>query len=361
LPWKRIRISSVDDLQVFSIHVLATAIFQSTFVYQNSPTPFPSTKHLRMSSRRKLRIICISDTHNKTPALPAGDLLIHAGDITNAGTLPELVRAATWLERVSGVFAATVVVAGNHDRILDRGWATAHECEEDRGRAVEVLVKGGRAWMYLEHEVGEVEVHGGERRRLRVFGSPMSRTLGKEGQWAFGYHDSAALLQWETLRNNGPVDIVVVHGPPKGFCDEDREGRSDGCEALLDALGNVRPRLVVCGHRHEGRGCVVVEWIGSNIGRRWRWIDGSVGSKKISLVDLTGRKGRWVLVRETGNGEAVDEAPLEVDDSVSLVEMLKGEGRSWTCVVNAAIMANSYGDPKEAKKLNKPIVVDIEF
>ena len=30
---------------------------------------------------RKTRIVCISDTHNQTPKLPQGDVLIHAGDL----------------------------------------------------------------------------------------------------------------------------------------------------------------------------------------------------------------------------------------------------------------------------------------
>lgn len=39
---------------------------------------------------RRTRIVCISDTHNCPVKLPAGDVLIHAGDITNQGTHSEV-------------------------------------------------------------------------------------------------------------------------------------------------------------------------------------------------------------------------------------------------------------------------------
>lgn len=63
-----------------------------------------------MSARRKTRIVCISDTHNQTPKLPAGDVLIHAGDLTNQGSYAELKRTVEWLERQE--FEAKIVVAG---------------------------------------------------------------------------------------------------------------------------------------------------------------------------------------------------------------------------------------------------------
>jgi 3',5'-cyclic AMP phosphodiesterase CpdA len=63
---------------------------------------------------KKVRIVCISDTHNKAPGegytLPKGDVLIHAGDLSNQGSYHELKRAADWLEKAD--FAVKIVVAG---------------------------------------------------------------------------------------------------------------------------------------------------------------------------------------------------------------------------------------------------------
>lgn len=59
---------------------------------------------------RKIRIVCISDTHNQTPKLPKGDVLIHAGDLTNHGSITELRKVVAWLEKAD--FQAKIVVAG---------------------------------------------------------------------------------------------------------------------------------------------------------------------------------------------------------------------------------------------------------
>ena len=59
---------------------------------------------------RKTRFVCVSDTHNQTPKLPPGDVLVHAGDLTNQGTLGELRRAVAWLE--SADFEVKIVIAG---------------------------------------------------------------------------------------------------------------------------------------------------------------------------------------------------------------------------------------------------------
>lgn len=45
------------------------------------------------------------------------------------------------------------------------------------------------------------------------------------------------------------VDIIVAHGPAKGFVD-----KAFGCPALLNAVNRVNPKLVISGHIHGGRG-----------------------------------------------------------------------------------------------------------
>ena len=39
---------------------------------------------------RRTRFVCISDTHNSNVHLPDGDVLIHAGDLTNQGSHSEV-------------------------------------------------------------------------------------------------------------------------------------------------------------------------------------------------------------------------------------------------------------------------------
>ena len=72
-----------------------------------------------------VRLVCVSDTHGlhgkdhaATLALPAGDVLVHAGDFTNTGSAHDLASFAQWLAEQTQ-FAAKVVIAGNHDTSLD--------------------------------------------------------------------------------------------------------------------------------------------------------------------------------------------------------------------------------------------------
>lgn len=64
---------------------------------------------------RKTRIVCISDTHGASPKdgafkLPKGDVLIHAGDLTNQGTYSELKKTVDWIAEAD--FEVKIVVAG---------------------------------------------------------------------------------------------------------------------------------------------------------------------------------------------------------------------------------------------------------
>lgn len=64
---------------------------------------------------RRTRFVCISDTHGYTPSeagfkLPLGDVLIHAGDLSNNGTITELERTIDWISKAD--YEIKIVVAG---------------------------------------------------------------------------------------------------------------------------------------------------------------------------------------------------------------------------------------------------------
>ncbi len=63
---------------------------------------------------KRTRFVCISDTHNANPGgsfkLPKGDVLIHAGDMSNQGSYSELKKTVQWLEEAD--FEAKIVIAG---------------------------------------------------------------------------------------------------------------------------------------------------------------------------------------------------------------------------------------------------------
>jgi hypothetical protein len=57
---------------------------------------------------------------------------------------------------------------------------------------------------------------------------------------------------------SGNTDILLTHGPPKGHLDVYET--SKGCEWLTRELWKKKPRLVIFGHIHAGRGIEHIEW-----------------------------------------------------------------------------------------------------
>ena len=63
-----------------------------------------------------MKLVCISDTHSlhwRIPAIPDGDVLIHAGDCLGQGTLENIEELNEWLGTLP--HRRKIVIAGNHD------------------------------------------------------------------------------------------------------------------------------------------------------------------------------------------------------------------------------------------------------
>ncbi|EEY18771.1 metallophosphoesterase domain-containing protein [Verticillium alfalfae VaMs.102] len=205
------------------------------------------------TSSSPITVVCISDTHNTQPRLPQGEILIHAGDMTQSGTFDELVAAVDWLS--SQPHPIKIVVAGNHDVLLDaKQDAPGNRSRSTAGpsRSPEAL-RASLAWkgiIYLENQHVDVTCSNG--RRLRIYGSPLSP---RHGNWAFQYPRADDV--WHGAIPDG-TDVLVTHGPPRSHCDL----LHLGCNHLLRELWRVRPRLHVFGHIHAGAGMQTVEFDG---------------------------------------------------------------------------------------------------
>lgn len=176
-----------------------------------------------------MRIVCLSDTHGFHDGLevPAGDLLLHAGDATKHGSLEEIAAFNAFLGSLP--HRHKVVVAGNHDFAFEREATLARE-----------LITHAS---YLQDE--EVEIEG-----LRVWGSPWQPWF---YDWAFNLQRGDEIrAKWDLVPAG--IDVLVTHGPPLGHGDRTHDGRDVGCADLLDAIRRVRPQLHVFGHIHEGHG-----------------------------------------------------------------------------------------------------------
>lgn len=178
-----------------------------------------------------ITVVCISDTHNRFPEIPAGDLLVHAGDLSQGGTRQEIQRTLDWLNDLPHQFK--VVIAGNHELLLDpqKGFA-----DEERTSL------NWHDLIYLQDSGKSIRFKGG--RVLDLYGSPWTR---KHGNWAFEY--LRGVDRW-TKTVPESTDILLTHMPP--FAHLDLDGLGD--EHLLREVRRVRPRLHVFGHIHAGYG-----------------------------------------------------------------------------------------------------------
>lgn len=190
-----------------------------------------------------IRIVCISDTHNATPPVEEGDILLHAGDLSNGGTLRELQNQLDWIASLP--HKHKVVIGGNHDMLLDPDFVAARGLRFKPGGTADEL-----DWHdihYLCNESLELELPQG---RVRIFGSP--NTPAPRGiKGAFQYDPEEDMWKGKVPET---TDVLLVHGPPKGYLDQGGKG----CPQLLREIRRVKPKIVVFGHIHQGRGTKVV-------------------------------------------------------------------------------------------------------
>ena len=176
-----------------------------------------------------MRLVALADTHGAHDGLtvPDGDVLIHAGDLTERGTLPQLERVADWLRSLP--HRHKVLIAGNHDFWL----------QGNRGGARDLF----HGLTYLEDEETVIEGR-------RFYGSPWQPWF---YDWAFNARRGPVIdAIWQLIPEG--IDVLITHGPPHGFGDLVHRGERVGCEDLLRHLGRVQPKLHFFGHIHEDRG-----------------------------------------------------------------------------------------------------------
>jgi len=175
-----------------------------------------------------MKIACISDTHGQLPdSLPKHDILVHAGDICPNFTGNEEYNQEQWLKTVflgwckNNDVKHCLGVYGNHDFV------------------------GHKLKNYVTSRFSLFEsINYGEYYGIKWGFCPYSLLC--DG-WAFGLNEAGLKEKFDAIP---PVDILVTHGPGKWHGDHN----GWGSYALLHYIEQKRPKLVVCGHIHEGRG-----------------------------------------------------------------------------------------------------------
>ncbi|KAF7629227.1 Metallophos domain-containing protein [Meloidogyne graminicola] len=207
----------------------------------------------------KVRFVCISDTHEKMDEvldlIPDGDILIHAGDFTEAGDVSSVIKFNQQIGKLP--HKVKIVIAGNHELGFEDG-----EEMSDRQLAGLSMLGIGKAYelltncIYLcDRLIEKVFVYG-----IKIYGAPWHPMPG----YSFYRQRGQALLQkWNQIPSK--TDVLITHTPPLGHGDFNSwtklGGMLAGCAVVyffnivqLVAKYSGIPYHVF-GHIHQQHGC----------------------------------------------------------------------------------------------------------
>lgn len=182
-----------------------------------------------------MRFVFISDTHDLNPIhpIPDGDFIIHSGDIFGNDSIECLVRFNDWMKSLP--HRNKIVIAGNHDFVFEKN--------NPLGRSILKNVT------YLQDEFVEIEGY-------KIYGSPWQPWF---YNWAFNLERGEPLRKkWSLIPDD--TDILITHGPPYSILDKSIfEDKNVGCEDLLKRVKEIKPKIHVFGHIHEGYGITKID------------------------------------------------------------------------------------------------------
>lgn len=177
-----------------------------------------------------MKIWHISDTHmhhHKLDIPSDADMVIHSGDATNWNNPirnnGEMHQFIEWFSSLP--IRHKVFVPGNHDVSIEHRLFLE---EQVTSRGIHLLVDSG------------VEIEGN-----KIWGSPWTR---KYGSWAWMVDRSRLNRIWDLIPRD--TDILVTHSPPEGILDF-VNGDHEGCEHLMQAVMEIKPKLMLFGHIHS--------------------------------------------------------------------------------------------------------------
>ena len=191
-----------------------------------------------------MKIIHISDTHGKhreLAPLPDGDVLVHSGDFSFAGTDNEALDFLNWF--CDQPHKHKIFVAGNHDAAI---W--------------DAKIEGLTPNVHFLSDNG-VSIEG-----KLFYGAPMQMGM-KNGKLS-------------VVENYDPipegVDVLITHQPPMGILDLDSAGRHFGSTKLLEKVTELKPKVHLFGHVHNA--------YGTNVWKDMTFVNGSVVNDHYSLM-----------------------------------------------------------------------------
>jgi Icc-related predicted phosphoesterase len=201
-------------------------------------------------------IDCISDLHGHYPELEGGDMLIVAGDLTEADTHAEYLKFYAWLHRQH--YKHYIFIAGNHDNLIEKDEVLLRSLADTT-----YLCDSGTQFEYEEQiphpcttENVSIDLLCTVKRKLKIWGSPWTPLFDGVDPRCTAFMLPEAELEAKFAMIPDDVDILVTHGPPWGVLDKTVEGENVGSKSLAYKVGRMKkpPRLWCWGHIHESYG-----------------------------------------------------------------------------------------------------------
>lgn len=188
-----------------------------------------------------MEITFISDTHwliadpvhkqELTDLLPGGPILVHAGDVSGRGSEREIRLFLDWFSSLP--YMHKVLIAGNHDFFFEV--ASKEE--------IDALIAEYPGITYLNDSGVTIE-------GIKFWGSPITPYF---HNWAFNRFHNEIQPHWDLIPNG--IDVLITHGPPHGILDKVRyDNLTVGCPKLGAKVKEIKPKVHVFGHIHEGMG-----------------------------------------------------------------------------------------------------------
>ncbi|PSK36140.1 hypothetical protein B9Z65_5955 [Elsinoe australis] len=352
-----------------------------------------------MADSIRTSVLIISDTHLASPFpngvpsdLPHIDVLVHAGDLTMVGTVPEYHQVLDMLATIPA--DVKLVIPGNHDLALDGEWLSRKperlqewklrngvreldlELGERQLREAESVWFGEQSRAVkegvtmLREGTHEIKLKNGAM--LKIYASPYQPEF---CDWAFAYQknedrfnapehslsdatniathpvDPAPGATHGRSNTISEIDIMVTHGPPYGRLDFTTHGMKVGCPHLLAAVSRVRPKIHAFGHIHEGWGVERITW--DKMGTAA--LSAPANKTKSFMEAWNAAEYDLNIEKLVPDKDPSNRAPGPIIVDLSNLSAQPAHHEKQTALINAAIMDVSY------MPINNPILAFINL